>query len=201
MPEVISQGTQARDTVLVMNNASKVELHLPTICKFGNECQQSIQLLPSDEPVPGALRIVDKIIGDQLFEVDTLGASLSADYLTAAVTLLRVSRREYFTGIGLLAGLGVLALRKSEYLQPEDLFPAEHATCLMSPASSKRDMLSRIDNLHFCPSCAEFYCALGLEQEVMACQQLIRAIHERRSTRSVFRWSMIGMQRPPVKRL
>jgi hypothetical protein len=199
MQEIRSHET--RGTVLVVNNASGLDLHLEAICRFGNESQQRFRFLPSDEEIAGGLKIVDAIERGRLFEVDTQGAQISAAYLSAAVQLLRLSRREYFTCVGMIAGLGMLALRTSAYLQPEDLEPAEHEHCLLSPASGTRDMLSRIDNLLFCPNCADFYCALGLENEVTACQQLIGVIDERRSQRSIHRWNKIGMERPPVRRL
>lgn len=147
------------------------------------------------------VRVVDRLDDLLLFDATQEGGRISAAHERGAKGLARLAVREYYSILSVLVGLSALAVRENESLIPEDLQPTSHPPCLFSPAQSDLEVLGALDQLNICPKCADFLCAVGLENEVLSAQQLLRIVAEKRRDRSNFRWGMRGMDRPPSRPL
>jgi len=197
MQDTVQQITQNRGIPVTLVLRDPLDPQTQKICKFANECQSSFIFTP--EAVEGAVevRVVDVLEDLLLFDATQEGGRISAAHEQGAKRLARLAGREYYSILSVLVGLSVLAVRKNESLIPEDLQPVSHPPCLFSPAQSELELLGALDQLNICPKCADFLCAVGLENEVLSAQQLLRIISDKRRDRSDFRWGLRGMERPP----
>lgn len=201
MQQSVPNYKHNRVVPIILKNASSTALQLDKVCKFANECQESFVFGTFSEADGLPIEVVDEIGDLELFHMTAERGLINVKYLKGACQLARLGAREYVAILAMFAGLNVLALRESADLIAEDLQPAHHPPCILSPAQSELELFSNLDQLTLCARCADFLCALGLEGHVLATQQVLRTVYERRRDRSHFRWGLKGMERPPTRPL
>lgn len=201
MQQSVSNYTHIPVVPIILKNSSNSDLQLDKVCKFANECQQSFKFCTDEEPDGVRVEVVDKLDELLLFNVTANLGRINISYMKGACQLARLGAREYIAVLGMFTGLSVLALRGNDSLIAEDLQPGHHPPCLLSPAETELELLSNLDQLTLCSRCADFLCALGLEGHVLATQQVLRTVSDRRRDRSHFRWGLKGMDRPPSRPL
>ena len=197
MLPISSSPPNRRVTPLFFQSTATRAVQLDKVCRYGNDNQSAFVLTAEPTESAISIEIRDTLCDDAIIEVNENGGLVSAAYVEGVSKVVRMASREYYATLGIMAGMCALALRENEALVPEDLHVDAHAPCILSPPAGEREALSLMDNLHLCSKCADFYCALGLEPEVSAVQEFLRELIDRRRNRSVFRWSLRGMDRPP----
>lgn len=197
MQDISTHTIPNRVVLVTLRDTSPVAAQLDKVCKLANECQATFHFSRDYSSDALDIALVDSLDDLLLFDATPAGGRVNMAYLRGACRLARLGTREYIAILATLASLNAMALRQNEEMIAEDLQPAPHPPCLLSPAQTELELLGNMDELLFCAKCADFLSALGLEGEVLATQQLLRTIYERRRDRSHFRWGLRGMDRPP----